>query len=59
MSDRWKVRFHVYPYHGVKREPKDYSEPERGTKNPTVEVSAPSFDAAVRAALAKAEGGAR
>lgn len=50
MSDRWKVRFHVWPYHGVKREPKDYSEPHRGTRNPVVEVTGATFRDAEKAA---------
>lgn len=50
MSDRWKVRFHVYPYFGVKREPASYSEPHQGTKCPEVEVTGGTFREAMLAA---------
>lgn len=50
---RWRCKFHVWPYSGVERSPAKYTveyAPQRGARNPTVEVQAEDFQGAERAA---------
>lgn len=51
--NRWRCKFHISPYSGVVRAPAKYTvdhEPERGARNPTVEVAAENFKGAELAA---------